>query len=48
MPAPLDMGDSRNGVRADSGAKLTRGEKESELLVPAAMRYGMNPPKLPA
>jgi hypothetical protein len=48
IPIPLDIGDRRNEVRVDSGAELTRGERESELLLPLAIRYGMNPPKLPA
>ena len=48
IPIPLDMGDSRNDVRVDSSTELPRAENVTALLVPPAMRYGMNPPKLPA
>ena len=47
-PIRLGIGDSRNEVRVDSSIALPRGENESGLLKPLAMRYGMKPAKLPA
>ena len=45
---PLDIGARLNDLRDDSIAVLPRGENESSLPRPLPMRYGINPPKLPA